>query len=156
MWEELVRRRGGIVLGDPGQANGAIEAPFACLLVDDAGLLPLVARIDPSVPSLLLKSGRVGGGEEAAGSRAITEADADAALAAALDGEARWETDPDLGLELLVSDVDGVAQELLLPRFLYRRADRIYEYAAAIPPLLAAHDWLPGPREQGPNRFGEE
>lgn len=135
MWEELVTQRGGIVLGEADVANGATQAPFACRLVDDDELLPLVARINGSGPVVLLKSGRVGGGEEARGSLPITEADAVAALDAALSVDARWETDPDLGLDLLVSGASGVAQELLIPRFLYRRSDRIYEYAAAMPQL---------------------
>ncbi|CAN5500927.1 hypothetical protein BH10ACT11_BH10ACT11_01360 [soil metagenome] len=135
MWEELVTQRGGIALGDPDVANGATQAPFACLLVDDDELLPVIARIQEAPPVLLLKSGRVGGGEGARGALPITEADAAAALDQALAPDATWETDPDLGLELLVSGVPGVAQELLIPRFLYRRADRIYEYAAAMPGL---------------------
>ena len=44
-----------------------------------------------------------------------------------------WERDPDLEAELLVSGAEGVDEGLLVPRFLYRRADRIYEYAAAMP-----------------------
>lgn len=150
MWEGLVTERGGTVLSDAGEANGALEAPFACLLVADDELLPLIARIGGrESSSFLLKSGRVGGGEEAAGSLAISEADAAAALDAALAPQASWEADPDLGLELLVSGAPGVAEELLVPRFLYRRADRIYEYAAAMPKLLAGLTWLPGPRPGG-------
>jgi len=101
--------------------------------VEDEGLLPLVARLSADPLRLLVKSGRVGGTEGERGSLAITPADREAALAAAVSQDAEWERDPDLGIDLLISGVSGVAQELLIPRFLYRRADRIYEYAAAIP-----------------------
>ena len=98
----------------------------------DDGVLPLVARLgDP--PRLFLKAGRVGGAEGERGSLAVTEADRQAALAAASSPDAEWELDPDLEVELLVSGADGVDEGLLIPRFLYRRADRIYEYAAAMP-----------------------
>ena len=99
----------------------------------DDGVLPLIARLDTNPPRFFLKAGRVGGAEGERGSRAISEADRVAALAAARAPAAEWEVDPDLGAELLVSGAEGVEEELLIPRFLYRRADRIYEYAAAIP-----------------------
>ena len=101
--------------------------------VEDDGLLPLIGRLTSDPLRLLVKSGRVGGGEEDRGSLAITPADRDTALSAAAAGDAEWERDPDFGFEVLVSEVDGVDQGLLIPRFLYRRADRIYEYAAAMP-----------------------
>jgi len=101
--------------------------------VNDGGLLPLVARLDADPLRLLVKSGRVGGPEGERGSLLITPADRDAALAAATSKDAEWEQDPDLGVDLLVLPVDGIDDGLLVPRFLYRRADRIYEYAAAIP-----------------------
>ena len=101
--------------------------------VEDDGLLPLVARLSSEPLRLLVKSGRVGGAEGERGSVAITSQDREAALAAARSSDAEWEADPDLGVELLISAVDGVDEDLLIPRFLYRRSDRIYEYAAAIP-----------------------
>lgn len=101
--------------------------------IEDDGLLPLIARLRDEPLTLLVKSGRVGGPEGERGSLPITERDAEAALEAALDEEAEWERDPDLGVELLISGAEGVDQGLLIPRFLYRRADRIYEYAAAMP-----------------------
>ena len=151
MWEGLVTERGGTVLSDAGEANGAPEAPFACLLVADDELAA-ADRQDRRPRVVLVPAqerpgrGRGGGG----GARSpISEADAAAALDAALAPQASWEADPDLGLELLVSGAPGVAEELLVPRFLYRRADRIYEYAAAMPKLLAGLTWLPGPRPGG-------
>lgn len=102
--------------------------------VEDEGLLPLVARLaEGPPPRVLVKSGRVGGIDGERGSLAITDREREVAVEHALAPSARWERDPDFGFDLLVSEVPGVAQELLNPRFLYRRADRIYEYAAAIP-----------------------
>jgi len=99
----------------------------------DDGVLPLIARIEADPPRFFLKSGRVGGPEGDRGSREITAAHREAALDAARNRSATWELDPDLEVELLASGADGVDEELLIPRFLYRRADRIYEYAAAMP-----------------------
>lgn len=99
----------------------------------DDGLLPLVARLAADPPRFFVKSGRVGGADGERGSLAITASDRGAALVAAQTPDAEWELDPDLEVELLVSGADGVDEGLLIPRFLYRRADRIYEYAAAIP-----------------------
>ncbi len=98
---------------------------------DDDGVLPLIARL--GADRFFLKFGRVGGPEGESGSLEITDSDREAALAAARSAEAEWERDPDLEVELLVSGVEGVDEGLLMPRFLYRRADRIYDYAAAMP-----------------------
>ena len=101
--------------------------------VEDDGLLPIVARISAEPPRYLSKSGRVGGPEGERGSLAISDAQRERALEAARAPSAKWEEDPDLGIELLVSGAPDLPEELLIPRFLYRRADRIYEYAAAMP-----------------------
>ena len=138
MWAQLVRDRGGLPLAGPSDPDPG-SAAFACVVVGDDDLLPLIARLDPDRPRFLLKHGRVGGAEGERGSLAIAEADAAAALDAALGRDALWESDPDLGVELLVAGAEGVEQNLLIPRFLYRRADRIYEYAAAMPDALRAH-----------------
>ena len=103
-----------------------VEAP-------DDGVLPLIARLGEDPPRFFVKSGRVGGNAGERGSREITAADRTAALAAAQDPSAEWEVDPDLEVELLASGAPGVDEGLLMPRFLYRRADRIYEYAAEMP-----------------------
>lgn len=96
-------------------------------------MLPLVARLSADPPRFLVKSGRVGGPEGERGSLAISDGERERALDAARAPSAEWETDPDLDIELLVSGAPQVPEELLIPRFLYRRADRIYEYAAAMP-----------------------
>ena len=112
--------------------------------VDDDGLLPLVARLSADPPRYLVKSGRVGGPEGERGSLAISDGERERALDAARAPDAVWEADPDLGVELLVSGAPDVAEELLVPRFLYRRADRIYEYAAAVPDVKARFSELIG------------
>ena len=59
-------------------------------------------------------------------------------LDAALEGEVSWEVDPDFGWELPV-EVPGVSFEerlVLVPRYLYARTDRPYDYAALVPKLL--------------------
>lgn len=132
MWEQLVRDRGGLPLAELGVADFG-SAAFACVEIADDGLLPLIARLQAEPPAFLIKSGRVGGAESERGSLPITEVDVAAALDRALADDAEWERDPDLGIELLVSEVPGVAEGLLIPRFLYRRHERVYEYAAAVP-----------------------
>ncbi|MDX6588367.1 MAG: hypothetical protein QOI31_2840 [Solirubrobacterales bacterium] len=99
----------------------------------DDGVLPLIARLSADPARFFVKSGRVGGAEGEIGSIEITAADREAALAAAASSDAEWERDPDLEVDLLVSGAEGVDEGLLVPRFLYRRADRIYEYAAGMP-----------------------
>jgi ATP-dependent phosphoenolpyruvate carboxykinase len=108
----------------------------------DDGVLPLIARLGADPPRYFVKSGRVGGAEGERGSREITSADREGALAAARSSDAQWERDPDLDAELLASGAEGVDEELLVPRFLYRRADRIYEYAAAMPEAKQRFDEL--------------
>ena len=96
-------------------------------------MLPAVARLGGG--SFLLKSGRVGGAEDEAGSREIAEGLVRIVLDAALAGDVEWEQDPDFPYEVAAS-VPGVEfpdDGLLLPRLLYTRADRVYEHAAIVP-----------------------
>lgn len=97
------------------------------------GLLPAVARLASG--AYLLKAGRVGGGEGARGSMAITEQFVTRVLDSALAGEVEWEHDPDFPYEVAaaVPGVESPEDGLLVPRFLYRRADRVYEHAAIVP-----------------------
>ena len=86
----------------------------------DDGVLPLIARLSDDPPRLFVKSGRVGGAEGERGSLEITDAYREAALAAARSSKRRWERDPDLEADLLVSGAVGVDEGLLVPRFLYQ------------------------------------
>lgn len=89
------------------------------------------SHVDP----YLLKAGRVGTDPE--GSIGIKEEHAVAILNAVLDGTVEWELDPDFGYRVAgeVPGVDGRDRFLLIPRFLYARTDRVYEYAALVPEL---------------------
>ena len=89
-----------------------------------------------------MKSGRVGGPEGERGSLAITTTQTARLRSPQQLPPMRMGADPDLGADLLVSPVKGVDQGLLIPRFLYRRADRIYEYAAAMPDAKRRFDEL--------------
>ena len=86
----------------------------------------------------LLKAGRVGGGAEERGSRSITESEVAAVLDGVVAGSIEWEEDPDFGYGV-ATVVPGLppADGLLLPRMLYRRADRVYEHAALVPKVKA-------------------
>jgi phosphoenolpyruvate carboxykinase (ATP) len=76
----------------------------------------------------------VGGPEGEPGSRPITEDLVGRVLDAAAAGEVEWEVDPDFGYEVAakVPGVDPPEDGLLMPRFLYTRADRVYEHAAIV------------------------
>ena len=77
----------------------------------------------------------MGGDEGESGSLAITETFVADVLDAATAGEIEWEEDPDFGYEVAASvpGVEPPEDGLLLPRFLYTRADRVYEHAAIVP-----------------------
>ena len=62
------------------------------------------------------------------------------ALDAALAGQVEWEPDPDFGFELPMAfpGLEPDERLTLVPRFLYARTDRVYEYAAMVPRALAA------------------
>jgi phosphoenolpyruvate carboxykinase (ATP) len=76
----------------------------------------------------------VGGPEGEAGSRPITEDLIGRVLDAAVAGGVEWEVDPDFGYDVAakVPGVEPPEDGLLLPRFLYTRADRVYEHAAIV------------------------
>jgi phosphoenolpyruvate carboxykinase (ATP) len=90
-----------------------------------------------ALPAYLLTAGRVGGGPEERRSRKIPAALVVRVLDAALAGAVDWEADPDFGWELPMDlpglDVD--ARRILVPRFLYARTDRVYDYAEMVPRL---------------------
>jgi ATP-dependent phosphoenolpyruvate carboxykinase len=122
------------------------EHPFAGLvaargvdavLAEGDGILPAVARLGER--RYLLKAGRVGGPDGRAGSQAITEELVATVLDADAAGTVSWETDPDFGYEVAVAvpGVEAPLDGLLVPRFLYTRADRVYEHAAIVPRVRA-------------------
>jgi phosphoenolpyruvate carboxykinase (ATP) len=90
------------------------------------------SHVDP----YLLKAGRVGG-TDPEGSVEIEEEHAAAILNAVLAGTVEWELDPDFGYRVAaeVPGIEGRDRFLLIPRFIYTRTERIYEYAALVPEL---------------------
>jgi phosphoenolpyruvate carboxykinase (ATP) len=90
------------------------------------------SHVDP----YLLKAGRVGG-TDPEGSVEIEAEHAAAILNAVLAGTVEWELDPDFGYRVAaeVPGIEGRDRFLLIPRFLYARTERVYEYAALVPEL---------------------
>jgi phosphoenolpyruvate carboxykinase (ATP) len=100
-------------------------------------VLPAVARLEGE--RYVLKAGRVGGSEGERGSLPISEQFVAKVLDEALAGTVTWETDPDFGYDVAASvpGVEPPQDGLLMPRFLYTRADRVYEHAATVPLVRA-------------------
>ena len=90
------------------------------------------SHVDP----YLLKAGRVGG-TDSEGSIGIKEEHAAAILNAVIDGAIEWELDPDFGYRVAaeVPGIEGRDRFLLIPRLLYARTERVYDYAALVPEL---------------------
>jgi len=88
------------------------------------------------VDPYLLKAGHVSG-TDAEGSIGIEEEQAAAILNAILAGTVEWELDPDFGYRVAaeVPGIEGSDRFRLIPRFLYARTERVYEYAAMVPEL---------------------
>jgi hypothetical protein len=84
----------------------------------------------------LLKGGRVGG-QDPERSLEIGEAHVAPILDGIVSGAIEWEPDPDFGYRVAaaVPGVEGRDRFLLIPRFLYARTERVYEYAALVPEL---------------------
>jgi phosphoenolpyruvate carboxykinase (ATP) len=89
------------------------------------------------MPAYLVTAGRVGGAAEACGSREIGGPLVARVLDAAIAGAVDWEVDPDFGWELPMDlpELDIDERRILVPRFLYARTDRVYDYAAMVPRL---------------------
>lgn len=80
----------------------------------------------------LLNTGRVGGGDEDAGSKKMTIADSSAIVKGIVEGTITWEPDPDFGYEV-ASAVPGIDDvEKLQPRLLYERQGRADDHAAIV------------------------
>ena len=71
------------------------------------------------------------------GSIEIEEKHAAAILNAVLAGTVEWERDPDFGYRVAaeVPGIQGRDRFVLIPRFLYARTGRAYDYAALVPML---------------------
>lgn len=131
----LVREHGGIVVAAPERVGEPLPegAGFAAVLGWGGDIIPPVVRLSPRL--YRLTAGRVGGPPEEPSSREIPEALVGRVLEAAAAGQVEWEVDPDFGFEAPAT-VSGVGADDLLtlvPRFLYARTDRVYEYAGMVP-----------------------
>jgi phosphoenolpyruvate carboxykinase (ATP) len=84
----------------------------------------------------LVKEGRVGG-DDPERSLEIAPAHARAILDAIAAGSIEWEDDPDFGYRVAASvpGIEGRDRFVCVPRFLYARTDRVYDYAALVPEL---------------------
>jgi phosphoenolpyruvate carboxykinase (ATP) len=88
------------------------------------------------VDAYLVKSGRVGGADPER-SIEVTRDHGAAILNAIVAGTVEWERDPDFGYRVAaeVPGIEGPDRGVLIPRFLYARTERVYEYAALVPEL---------------------
>jgi phosphoenolpyruvate carboxykinase (ATP) len=115
-----------LVLGDRGP-----------LVTRSANANRFLGRLQASrVEPYLLKSGRVGATSPDSAVE-IEEEHAAAILNAVLAGTIEWEQDPDFGYRV-AAEVPGIQDRdrfLLIPRFLYARTGRVYDYAALVPAL---------------------
>jgi hypothetical protein len=120
---------------EPAQA-----VAFLTLATDepDPGLAKraLAALRASSAEIYLLKRGRVGGADPER-SLAVTPEHATAIVDAIGAGAIEWEVDPDFRYRVApeVPGIEGRERFVLIPRFLYSRSDRVYEYAALVPQI---------------------
>jgi phosphoenolpyruvate carboxykinase (ATP) len=86
----------------------------------------------PELAVFILNTGRVGGDDDDDRSKKVRIPDSSAVVAGIVAGTITWETDPDFGYDVatVVPGVEDV--ELLQPRRLYDRQDRLSEYTAQV------------------------
>jgi phosphoenolpyruvate carboxykinase (ATP) len=83
----------------------------------------------PQLEVYLLNTGHIGGDGE--GAKDVRIPDSSAIVQAIVEGSIEWEVDQDFGYEV-ARDVAGVDAELLQPRRLYERQDRLAEYESIV------------------------
>ena len=138
-------------------AVAALEAPQAAAFLalgegepdsEAANRLLEALRAGPG-DMYLLKEGRVGG-DDPERSLEITPAHARAILDEIAGARIEWEDDPDFGYRVAVSvpGIEDCDRFVCVPRFLYARTERVYDYAALVPELkrrrVALLSALPG------------
>jgi phosphoenolpyruvate carboxykinase (ATP) len=125
-------------------AGGAEEAgkslripgtnPFFPLLHAQQGnrFLELVGTVPMDV--FLLNTGRVGGGEDHAGSRKVKIPHSSAVVKGIAEGTITWEKDPDFGYDVATSvpGMGGEDEVLLRPHLLYEAQGRMLEYRTQV------------------------
>jgi phosphoenolpyruvate carboxykinase (ATP) len=90
----------------------------------------------PDLEAYVMNTGRVGGPETDGRSKKVRIPDSSAVVQAIVEGSIEWETDPDFGYGVAKA-IDGVDPELLQPRKLYEREDRMDEYDRIVAALRA-------------------
>ena len=112
-------------------------------------LAALIRSMSSDFGVYVLNTGRVGGGEDVAGSKKVRIADSSAIVQGIAEGTIAWEHDPDFGY-LVTTEVPGVEDgDLLQPRRLYAAQGREDEHRALVEDLrtqrrefLAGHTGL--------------
>jgi phosphoenolpyruvate carboxykinase (ATP) len=85
----------------------------------------------------LLNTGRVGGADDDEGSKKVRIKHSSAIVKGIAEGTIEWERDPDFGY-FVAASVPGIDDdEVLQPRKLYERIDRLDEYRAHVERLKA-------------------
>jgi phosphoenolpyruvate carboxykinase (ATP) len=85
----------------------------------------------------VLSTGRVGGGEDVAGSKKVTIPHTSAIVKGIAEGTIEWEVDPDFGYYVATSVPDFDDPQLLRPRELYTAQGRLAEYEELVARLKA-------------------
>ncbi|CAN5380093.1 phosphoenolpyruvate carboxykinase (ATP) [soil metagenome] len=95
-------------------------------------LVEMMESMDHEFGVYLMSTGRVGGGEDAKGSKKITIPISSAVVKGIAEGTIEWEIDPDFGYEV-ASSVPGIDDlEILQPRRLYEAQGKGEEYGALV------------------------
>jgi len=122
----------GTSAGGKSEAGKALRIPgtnpFFPLLDDMQGnrLKELLEKIDMEV--FMMNTGRVGGPEENNISKKIKIPHSSAVVKGIAEGTIQWEQDPDFGY-MIASSVPGIKDiEIIQPKKLYERTDRLDEY----------------------------
>jgi phosphoenolpyruvate carboxykinase (ATP) len=135
-----VLTRGEDIIPPVARLNPPLAAAWLLLaagpgVAEAAAASELARRLGGGPPAYLVTAGRVGGGADETRSRPIEPHLVARVLDAAAAGEVDWEVDPDFGYELPM-DLPGLEvaeRRVLVPRLLYARTDRVYDYAAMVP-----------------------
>jgi len=106
--------------------------PFFPRDMADMGNRMLELLDSHEIQAFVLNTGRVGGGDDHSGSKKVTIPISSAVVQGIVEGTIEWTVDPDFGYEVATS-VPGVDDlEVLQPRLLYARQDRMDEHDAMV------------------------
>lgn len=129
----------GTSAGGASEAGKALRIPgtnpFFPLLDDQQGnrLKELLEKIDMEV--FIMNTGRVGGPESNENSKKVKIPHSSVIIKGIAEGTIKWEEDPDFGY-MIASSVPGIDDiEIIQPKKLYERIDRLDEYDAIVQKL---------------------